>query len=58
MATDTTSDAPAAPAAPSEPRKWLRRIGWLAAIWLASVTALFLLAAAFRLVMGAVGLSR
>jgi hypothetical protein len=55
MATDTTSDAPAAR---SEPRKWLRRIGWLAAIWLASVTALFLLAAAFRLVMGAVGLSR
>jgi hypothetical protein len=56
MATDTTSDAPAG--ARSEPRKWLRRIGWLAAIWLASVTALFLLAAAFRLVMGAVGLSR
>ena len=37
-------------------RKWLRRIGWLAAIWLASVTALYLLALVLRFLMRAVGL--
>jgi len=37
-------------------RKWLRRVGWLAAIWLASVTALYLLALVLRFLMKAVGL--
>ena len=37
-------------------RKWLRRVGWLAAIWLASVTTLYLLALMLRFLMKAVGL--
>jgi len=37
-------------------RKWLRRVGWLGAIWLASVTALYLLALVLRFLMKAVGL--
>jgi hypothetical protein len=40
----------------SDRRKWLRRVGWLAAIWLASVAALYLLALVLRFVMKAVGL--
>ncbi len=55
MATATTDDARGEP---GKLRKWLRRIGWLVAIWLASVTALFLLATVFRFAMGAGGLSR
>lgn len=37
--------------------RWLRRFGWLAAIWLASVAALALVAWVFRWLMGAVGLT-
>jgi hypothetical protein len=36
---------------------WLRRIGWLALIWTASVFALAVVAILFRLVMAAVGLT-
>jgi len=39
-------------------RKWLRRLGWLAAIWLASVASLYLVALVLRFLMGAVGLGR
>nr|WP_093014728.1 DUF2474 family protein [Variovorax sp. OV700] len=39
-------------------RKWLRRLGWLAAIWLASVVSLYLLSLVLRFVMNAVGLGR
>lgn len=39
------------------PRTWRRRLGWLAAIWLASVGAMFLVAAVFRCLMAVVGLS-
>jgi hypothetical protein len=38
-------------------RRWLRRFGWLFAIWLASVSSLALVALAFRWVMRAVGLT-
>jgi len=38
--------------------KWLRRLGWLAGIWLASVVSLYLLALVLRFFMNAVGLSR
>jgi len=51
MATATTEPGPAR-------RKWLRRLGWLAAIWLASVVSLYLLALVLRFAMSAVGLSR
>ncbi|WP_260590845.1 DUF2474 domain-containing protein [Variovorax sp. DXTD-1] len=37
--------------------KWLRRFGWLLAIWLASVGALFAVALVFRWLMRAVGLT-
>ncbi|WP_327198112.1 DUF2474 domain-containing protein [Variovorax sp. Root318D1] len=47
-----TTDAPG-----SGRRKWLRRLGWLAAIWLASVVSLYLLALVLRFLMNAVGLS-
>lgn len=36
---------------------WLKRIGWLVTIWLASVLTLGLVAYGFRFVMKAVGLS-
>ena len=40
------------------PRRWLRRLGWLLAIWAASVCTLFLLAWLVRLLMATVGLGR
>lgn len=49
MATDTTEESPR--------RTWLRRLGWLVAIWLASVASLAVVALAFRWVMRAVGLT-
>ena len=36
---------------------WLRRVGWLALIWVLSVAALALVALAFRGVMTAAGLT-
>jgi len=39
-------------------RRWTQRVGWLILIWLASVLALAMLAAAFRLLMAWVGLTR
>jgi len=52
MATDTTE-------AGARPRRtWRRQLGWLAAIWLASVSAMFVVAVVFRFLMAAVGLSR
>lgn len=38
-------------------RKWLRRLGWLAGIWLASVAVLGLAAWALRLLMKAAGMT-
>ncbi|MDB5909117.1 MAG: hypothetical protein JWP34_3231 [Massilia sp.] len=35
---------------------WLRRFGWLVAIWMASVAALALAAALIRLLMRAAGM--
>jgi hypothetical protein len=37
-------------------RLWLKRCGWLVAIWAASVGALALVAALMRLLMGAAGM--
>jgi hypothetical protein len=37
-------------------RLWLRRLGWLVAIWAASVAALALAAALMRQLMHAVGM--
>ncbi len=37
-------------------RTWLKRFGWLVAIWTASVAALALAAALMRLLMQAAGL--
>ena len=37
--------------------KWLRRFGWLLAIWLSSVGTLFAVALVFRWLMRAVGLT-
>ncbi len=45
------------PAVPTRPRLWLRRIGWMILIWLASVAALAVLALLFRLLMRAAGLT-
>jgi Protein of unknown function (DUF2474) len=39
------------------PREWLRRLGWLVLIWLASVAALVVVAYGLRLLMRAVGMS-
>jgi hypothetical protein len=36
---------------------WLKRLGWLVAIWLASVAALGIAAYAMRLLMSAAGLT-
>ncbi len=47
---------PASPASPG-PRHWLRRLAWLAAIWMASVATLCMAAFAFRLLMRAAGMS-
>jgi hypothetical protein len=38
-------------------RSWLRRIGWLALIWTASVLALAIVAALFRILMTLAGLT-
>lgn len=38
-------------------RLWLRRIGWLAIIWSASVAALAVAAGFFRLLMSAAGMT-
>ena len=38
-------------------RLWLRRFGWLVAIWAASVAALGAVALVFRLLMKAAGLN-
>lgn len=45
------------PQTPAPPRNWLYRIGWLIAIWLASVACLGVIAFAFRLLMGWAGLT-
>jgi hypothetical protein len=37
--------------------RWRSRLGWLVAIWAASVTALGLVALLFRLLMNAAGLT-
>ena len=37
--------------------RWLRRLAWLIALWLASVGALFAVAMVFRWLMRAVGLA-
>ena len=37
-------------------RRWIRRFGWLIAIWAASVAALALAAALMRLLMHAAGM--
>lgn len=42
--------------APQGPRRWARRLGWLALIWLASVTALAAVALLIRMVMTFAGL--
>lgn len=36
---------------------WLRRTGWLIALWLASIGTLAAIALAFRLLMSAAGLT-
>lgn len=36
---------------------WLRRVGWMLLIWVASVAALLVVAYAFRLFMSAAGLT-
>jgi hypothetical protein len=36
---------------------WLRRLGWLVLIWIASVAALAIFAALFRALMNAAGLT-
>lgn len=44
-----------------EPRPrglWLRRIGWLIAIWAASIAALAVIALIFRVVMSMAGMTR
>lgn len=48
------------PASTTTPRGrlWWRRVGWLVVLWLAGVAAVGLLALVFRLVMGAIGLTR
>lgn len=42
--------------APQGPRRWARRLGWLALIWLASVTALAAVALLIRVLMTFAGL--
>ncbi|MDR3468174.1 MAG: DUF2474 domain-containing protein [Xanthobacteraceae bacterium] len=44
-------------AEPAAPRSWPRRIGWLVAIWAASVAVLAVVALLFRLLMNAAGLT-
>jgi hypothetical protein len=38
-------------------KSWRRRLGWLIVIWIASITALALVAALFRALMNAAGLT-
>jgi Protein of unknown function (DUF2474) len=38
-------------------KSWPRRIGWLILIWIASITALAIVAALFRVLMNAAGLT-
>ena len=38
-------------------KSWPRRLGWLLLIWLASIAALAVVAALFRILMGAAGLT-
>lgn len=38
-------------------RLWLRRLGWLVLLWIASISALALVAALLRLLMSAVGMT-
>lgn len=37
--------------------EWLRRVGWLVAIWAASIAALGVVALLFRLAMNAAGMT-
>jgi Protein of unknown function (DUF2474) len=41
----------------TSPRGWLRRLGWLVLIWLASVAALGVVAWGLRFLMRAAGMS-
>lgn len=41
----------------TSPRGWLKRLGWLVLIWLASVASLAVVALAIRLLMRALGMS-
>lgn len=58
--TATTDGGQRAPGegADAAPPGWLRRVGWLLLIWLASVSALAVVAYLFRFVMGWAGLTR
>lgn len=38
-------------------RPWFRRLGWLVLIWAASIAALAVVAALFRMLMGLAGLT-
>jgi hypothetical protein len=40
-----------------EPRRWLRRIGWMLLIWSASVAALGAVALGLRVVMHLIGMT-
>jgi len=41
---------------PRKPPLWLRRLGWMFALWAGGVAALFLVASLIRLVMHAAGM--
>ncbi|MGV6875783.1 DUF2474 domain-containing protein [Pseudochelatococcus sp. B33] len=43
--------------APADRKPWLRRIGWLMLIWIASVGALAVVAVLFRLLMSMAGMT-
>jgi hypothetical protein len=46
-----------APRAQAPLKKWSRRLGWLILIWMASIIALASVAALFRVLMNAAGLT-